>query len=225
MASPGAVRLTYDAYEGGFRVTTEYISPVELSAEQLDRLEQETAGQWSDGIGEECFYELSDRLGVSISLSLPDHVEQIEAGKTTGKTGTGLAKAAREGDMASLREHLDAGADLEARLQRYTPLHLAVLYGQVEAALELLQRGADIHARNPQGDDPLLLAAMSNAVTDANAVKIAVALLERGAPVHGPWGAAASNVGEYTPLDMAESREKTELAVVLRQFGATGSSG
>src|SRR3954452_11903210 len=88
----GTVRLTYDAGEGRFRVTTEYISPVELGAEQLERLGQETAGQWSDGIGEGCFDELAGRLGVSIRLPPPERgrrlrVEQIEDGKTTGRTG------------------------------------------------------------------------------------------------------------------------------------------
>lgn len=222
----GSVRLAYDADAGEFRVVTEFSSPVELTPEQLGRLARDTEGQWSDGIGEAGFDDLAGRLGVTISLGAPERVEQIEDGKTTGKTGTGLARAAREGDMAALREHLDAGDSTEARLQGYTPLHLAVLYGRAEAALELIARGADVGARDPQGQEPLLLAALSNSTKDADAARIAAALLERGASVHGHRGAAADpNRGELTPLSMAVLRQKTELAALLRNSGAAEPPG
>ena len=141
----GKVKLFYDAGEGRFQVSTEYTSPVKLEPVQLSRLARDTAGQWSDGIGEACFDELAARLGVVIDLSPRGQekglrVEQIDDGKHMGWAKTALAKAAREGDMVSLRRHLDAGDDLEARLQGYTPLHLAILYGQAAAALELIAR-------------------------------------------------------------------------------------
>jgi hypothetical protein len=223
----GTVKLTYDAGERRFRVTTEYTSPVKLKPDQLQRLADDTKGQWSDGIGEGCFDDLAERLGVEIDLSPLDadddfRVEQIDDGKKPRKTKTALAKAAREGDMASLRKVLDAGADLEARLQQYTPLHLAVLNGRAEAALELIARGADVNARDPDDQDPLMLAALSNTITDADAATIARALLERGAGVYGPRGPKANPaLGEYTPLYMAKNRKKSKLAAVLKEFGAT----
>ena len=33
--------------------------------------------------------------------------------------------------------------------------------------------GADLNARDPEGEDPLMLAALSNAITDADAARIA----------------------------------------------------
>jgi uncharacterized protein len=223
----GTVKLTYDSGEHQFRVSSEYTTPAKLKPAQLKRLARDTAGQWSDGIGEGCFDELAERLGVEIDLAPFGQdknlrVEQLDDGKKPGKPGTGLAKAAREGDMAALRKHLDAGADLEARLQGYTPLHLAVLYGKAEAALELIARGADVNARDPRGEDSLMLAALSNSIADADAALVARALLERGVSVHGPKGPEANpKYGEHTPLYMAENRKKTMLAAALKEFGAS----
>ncbi|MGL6076001.1 MAG: ankyrin repeat domain-containing protein [Fimbriiglobus sp.] len=214
----GTVKITYDSTATQFRVTTEYTAPDKLNPTDLERLVDNTVGQWSDGIGEGCFDDLAVRLGVEIDLfpfaqDRDLRVEQWDDGKALSQPKTGLAKAAREGDMVALREHLDAGADLEARLQGYTPLHLAVLYGHVEAALELINRGADIKALDPQDQDSLLLTAMSNSMTDPGAAQVARALLERGVSVYGH--------GEYTPLYMAENRKKTQLGAVLREYGAS----
>ncbi len=223
----GKVKLSYDAGEGRFRVSSEYTSPVKLKPAQLKRLARCKVGQWSDGIGEGCFDELAERLGVEIDLAPLDQdkelrAEQVDDGKKPRKPNTGLAKAAREGDVGALRKHLDAGADPETRLQGYTPLHLAVLYGRAEAALELIGRGANINARGPQGQDPLLLTALSKSITDADAARVARALLERGVSVYGPKGPEANPLqGEFTPLYMAKNRKKTKLAAVLKEFGAT----
>lgn len=223
----GTVKLTYDSDKTEFRVSSEYAAPVKLKPAQLKRLARETVGQWSDGIGEGCFDDLAKRLGLVINLA-PEgqdkdlRVEQVDGGKKRGKPKTGLAKAAREGDMAALRQHLDAGADLEARMQGYTSLHLAVLYGRAEVALELISRGADVNARDSQGEDPLMLSALSNSITDVDAARVARALLERGASVYGPKGSEANpKCGEYTPLYMAKNRKKTKLASVLKEFGAS----
>ena len=223
----GTVKLVYNADAERFQVVTEYTSPVELDLMQLKRLLDDTCGQWTDGIGENCFGELSDRLGVVINIypvgSDDDlRIEQIDDGGAVEQPRSVLAKAAREGDLSTLRAELNAGADLEVRLQRYTPLQLAVIYGQAGAALELIARGADVNARDPMDHDPLMLTTLSNSMTDEDAARVARALLERGAMVHGVNGPTAEpEAGEHTPLYIAELRKKTRLAGVLRSFGAT----
>jgi uncharacterized protein len=222
----GSVKLTYDSGEGEFRVITEYTSPFKLTHTQLKHLVRDTVGQWSDGIGEGCFDQLAEQLGVTIDLSPLGHkdlrIEQVDDGKKVAKPKTALAKAAREGDMASLRKHLDAGVDINGRLQGYTPLHLAVIFGKREAALELIARGADIRARDPQGEDSLMQTALSNGITDADAAWIARVLLERGVSVYGRRGPDANpEYGEDTPLYIAKTRKKTKLVAVLKEFGAT----
>ncbi len=217
----GAVTLVRDSATGSFRVVTEYTAPSKLKPAQLKRLATDTAGQWSDGIGEGCFDDLAERLKVTIDLApMWDDAElrmkQIDDGRKPSKSKTALAKAARDGDLEVVRKLLDAGADPEIRLQGFTALNFAVMYGNADAALELIARGADIRAVDPAGHDSLMTTALTNALGDADAARIARALLDRGADPHAPRGRGDGN----TPLYMAKNRKKTALAKVLREYGA-----
>ncbi len=217
----GAVTLVRDSGTGEFRVVTEYTAPGKLKPAQLKRLAADTAGQWSDGIGEACFDDLAGRLKLTIDLApmFDDadlQMEQIDDGGKPSKSKTALAKAARDGDLSAVRKLLDAGADPETRWQGFTALNFAVLYGNSDAALELIARGADIRAVDPAGHDPLMTTALSNSVGDADAALIARALLEGGADPHTPRGRGGGN----TPLYMAKNRKKSALAKVLREYGA-----
>jgi uncharacterized protein len=212
----GHIKLIYDKETKRFTGLTEYHSDVALDDGQLELLARDTKGQWSDGLGEGCFDEQADTHGITIGLCSYEEedefqVEQIEDGNTFPAPRTGLAKAARNGDLSGLQQQLDEGKDIEFRLQGYTPLHLAVLYAKPETAMELIKRGADVNAQDPQGSTPLMLAATSNKLKDPEAATLARALLERGADVNGT---------EFTPLSMAKNRNKKELAAVLQEFGA-----
>lgn len=213
----GTVKLVHDIAVGAFRVVTEFRSPTVLQSHQLKRLVSDTLGQWSDGIGEGCFDELEDRLNVCIDLASNREndvrVEQIDDGYVVPRLHHELAKAAREGDLQTLIHLLGEGADTEVRVQGYTPLHLAVLGGHANVVLELIRRSADVRARDAKGADALMLTALSNRIVDADAARIAEALLGRGVDAKGPRDG-------YTPLFMAENRKKTKLVAVLRQAGA-----
>ena len=220
--SGGAIALALDSATGGWRVVTEYAAPQKLKPTLLKSLATATVGQWSDGIGEACFDELAERLKVSIDLA-PEgdselRVEQIDDGRKPSRSKTALAKAARDGDLPTIRALLDAGADLECRLQGFTALNFAVMYGNADAALELIARGADLRAEDPVGSDPLMVTALTNALADADAARIAKTLLERGVDPHRQRGKPGRG---YTPLYMAKNRKKTALAKVLREYGAT----
>lgn len=222
----GSLELRYDPDSHEFQARTEYLAPEPLDPETLQRLAADTWGQWSDGAGTHAFTDLRNRLNVSINLTpgLDEQsllIELIDDGTPVEKPRNALARAARDGDLAALRALLDVGEGTENCLQGYTPLHLAILYGQPQTAEELIARGADILARDPlQGDDPLMLSALADSLSDADSARIARLLLERGAPPLGPHGPEANPEQGQTPLSMAEIRHKSQLAAVLREFGA-----
>ena len=220
----GSLKLEHIG-RGEFRVVSEYRSPARLDESQLEQLLNNTVGQWSDGIGEDGFFERANKLGVSINLSPLGQesslrTEQMDDGQPVEPANL-LGRAARDGDMVLLTAQLEVGASLEHRLQGYTPLQMAVIYGHAQTALELIRRGANIHALDPMGQDSLMLAVLSNSASDDVAAVVVTALLERGASPH-----ARSPSEEFplacslTPLELAVQREKQKVAAVLRRFGA-----
>jgi len=69
-----------------------------------------------------------------------------------------LECAVRRGDPAVADLLLDAGADPNLAPATWTPLHFACAHGSLELVGRLLRAGADLEARNAQGNTPLLIA-------------------------------------------------------------------
>jgi uncharacterized protein YbjQ (UPF0145 family) len=65
--------------------------------------------------------------------------------------------AARKGDLTALQQHIDAGIDIEDRDEehKFTPLHHAAYFGQLETVKWLVEKGAGMNARNNDGNTPL----------------------------------------------------------------------
>jgi uncharacterized protein len=155
----GALRIAYDSRSKRLRVVTEYRSPRELKKSELQALLKETQGQWSDGIGEGCFGYYFDESGVSIDpypIGYEDAgvtIEQIDDGvRTPRKRYSLLFKAAEAGDTARLSALLDKGEDINSRNKHdQTPLMWSILHGQTDAALLLIERGADVNLRSKDG--------------------------------------------------------------------------
>ena len=64
--------------------------------------------------------------------------------------------AAYKGNIEAVKQHLDAGADVNAKGYRErTPLHYAAHGGQKEIAELLIAAGADVNAKDDDGETPL----------------------------------------------------------------------
>ena len=142
-------------------------------------------------------------------------------------SATPLHEAARQGDVGEIERLLDAGAKIQARIERgYTALHEAARYGQTEAAIALLQAGANTEIKATGGMTPLHGAVLTGSYSTVTALldfganieavdsdgttplflaawfgqsKVAEKLLERGANIR----ARVSSAGDITPLHAA----------------------
>jgi len=74
--------------------------------------------------------------------------------------GGSIHEAAWDGNIESVKQHLDAGTDVNAKdtILGTTPLHEAANNGQKEVAELLIAKGADVNARDKDGTTPLDLA-------------------------------------------------------------------
>ena len=121
------------------------------------------------------------------------HLRVVEALIEVG-TEIDVFAAAATGNVSALsiaatnRETVKAYA-----FDGWTPLHLSAFFGQLEAAMLLLEAGADLHAksRNSLRNTPL------HAAVAGKHSQIALLFVERGAD------ASAADAGGYTALTIA----------------------
>lgn len=135
---------------------------------------------------------------------------EIEAGKEA--EGTPLALATFQGDAGMIRHLLAQGADPDPVTGGATPLIAAVIDGQREAALALLQAGARVDARDSATDGftPLMWAA----TVDFGETAVLEALLAGGADVNARDGSGA------TALSCARANANVRAAALLLAAGA-----
>lgn len=125
-----------------------------------------------------------------------------------------LSIAAREGDAATAKALLAAGAQVDKPTKSgSTPLMAAAQYGNLDYARALLEGGANPRAATEDGLTSLHLAAQ------ADAPELVALLLERGADL------AARTRSDYTALDLALLTGAPESARLLARRGATISLG
>jgi ankyrin repeat protein len=115
--------------------------------------------------------------------------------------------AARDGNIEAVKQHLDAGADVNAKDEDgSTPLHLAAREGHKEIVELLIAAGADVSAKDKWYMTPLFYAAYKGHK------EVVELLIEKGATVNA--------LGAHgTPLDWAIKHKRTEIADFLRKHG------
>ena len=72
------------------------------------------------------------------------------------KAGESIHIAASEGHIEAVKQHLEAGVNVNAKNQRgLTPLHAAAVNGHKEVTELLIDKSADVNAKTKRGDTPL----------------------------------------------------------------------
>jgi len=119
-----------------------------------------------------------------------------------------IRTAAAEGNIEAIQQHVSSGTDLNAKEPTggSTPLIVAAVFGQTEAARLLIEKGASVNVKNNEGNTSLHVATF---FCHPETVKL---LLEKSAKVN-----ALNNRGE-TPLDTVEGNWNQELEGVYRFF-------
>jgi cytohesin len=123
--------------------------------------------------------------------------------RTHGSQSGLIHVAVRDGDLAGVQALLDAGADVNSGLGKYTLLHFAARHGHEEIVELLISEGADVNAKDENSWTPLHFAARHGHK------EIVELLIAKGAEVN------ATNNFEDTPLDFADG----EIADFLRIHG------
>ncbi|MBX3398298.1 MAG: ankyrin repeat domain-containing protein [Gemmataceae bacterium] len=218
----GRIETAYRS-PGDLRVLTEYLTPRALSAEELAILVEYTEGQWSDGAGESGLEVTIEGQCIQIGFApFPSgqgvEVEQLSEDPHPQPRFRRLFAAARSGDLSALRAAIAAGEDLDCRKGGMTALKWAISYGHAEAALLLIESGADAVAEDVFGDTVLVSCAASRDLSDESAARVAEQLVQRGV------------TAEVKPhqleqaLDIAIQRGKVQLAKVLSKAGSNGGA-
>jgi ankyrin repeat protein len=97
----------------------------------------------------------------------------LQADAVNGAGETPLMMAALRGHVSAMQRLIALGG--QVRREGWTPLHYAASGESVEAAQLLIQKGADLDARAPNGSTPLMLA------SGYGGIDIAELLLKAGA--------------------------------------------
>ena len=123
-----------------------------------------------------------------------------------------IHKAAEEGNIYVVKQHLAAGADVNAKNKKgMTPLHFAIYKDNSEIVELLIDKGADVNAKAVGGYTPL----------HVNTIQLEVAelLIDKGADVN-----AKSDDNGDTPLHVSVNNGQRELVELLIAKGADVNS-
>ena len=92
---------------------------------------------------------------------------------TTKAPNISIHEAFKAGNIEAVKQHLAAGTDVNAKGPNagLTPLHRAAYYGLKEIVELLLDKGADVNAKDDGGDTPLDVAMLGNDKETADLIR------------------------------------------------------
>ena len=114
-------------------------------------------------------------------------------------------------ETADLLRHYGADSHVQGKTNKWTPLHSATYFGNLDIVRKLIEYDADISAKDLFGRTPLFMASDGVYLKDRGVIRL---LVERGADVN----ALADNGS--TPLHRASSFEALEVVSLLLEHGA-----
>jgi len=162
------------------------------------------------------FHRAAIALGAALLLAVPmlPSPAVAGAGDPTSARGpddsTPLHWAVYRGDVATVKQLLDAGADVRATTAYgVTPMALAAETGNAGTIRLLLAAGADVESPNAEGQTALM------SVARTGNVEAAKLLIQRGANVD-----ATERFGGQTALMWAAARRHPEMVALLAAKGA-----
>ncbi|HET7775403.1 MAG TPA: ankyrin repeat domain-containing protein, partial [Azospira sp.] len=120
-----------------------------------------------------------------------------------GKGEQALLLAAWKGQLAAVKWLVEHGAAVNREGLQWSALHYAVFAGNQEVADYLLQQGAEVNARAPNGSSVLMMAAYEGKEA------LAIHLMERGADPQ------IRNENGHTALDWAMKYDHLKVARVI----------
>src|SRR5579862_2540643 len=153
-----------------------------------------------------------------------------EKGTMTREEATDLLfETLRMGDTKMAKAAIEAGGDVQSQstkrytdaartAERYTPLHLAAFTGNVDVARLLIEKGADLNARDFMKETPLHVAAQYGQMD------VARLLIEKAAALGINEFLNAQDERDASPLHWAAARGHPDIAALLIGQGADVNS-
>jgi hypothetical protein len=135
--------------------------------------------------------------------------QPVSASPSAAAAPLSLHSAIAKGDYASALKMIEQGTDIEAKDPGAgaSPLHYAVMKGEMPLVGLLVQRGADVN-RTKSGTSPLHTAVLYGRF------EVAEYLLEKGSNVN------AKSASGATPLSLAQAAKFERIAIMLKSRGA-----
>jgi ankyrin repeat protein len=217
----GHIDLAYDENLQRLVVLSEFLCDKKLTDEELSELTKEVTGQWSDGMGENFSGQYELETGIKLDLRPYQQklsCEQIDDGLAPPpKTVSKIFKALK--DVDKLQKLLKSGESPNQRdKSNATPLQLAIRESLEEAAIMLMDAGADLNAleNGKYTNMRMLSVATMTAMDEETRLRIVKALLDRGADVNARDG----DEGGSTALRWAVNRRNKRLVELFIERGA-----